>query len=73
MLFNEYVLQYYMISSWLNLRMQNCGYGGLTMKLYVYFLLHRAGAGKGAGVVSVLFKGHYTHTHTHTHIYFYQL
>ena len=36
-LFNKYLLQYYTISSWLNLRMQNCVYGGPTVKLYVDF------------------------------------
>ena len=36
---NKYILQYYMILSWLNPRMWNCSYGGPTVKLYVVFQL----------------------------------
>lgn len=37
---NKYILQYYMIHSWLNLRTWNLRYGGMTVKLYVEFWLH---------------------------------
>lgn len=33
--FKKYVLPYYMIQGWLNLRMWKCAYGGPTVKLHV--------------------------------------
>ena len=42
--FSQYILQNYMICSWLNPWAPNRGYKGLTMKLYMAFQLHRGGA-----------------------------
>ena len=42
--FNKYVVQYYTISGWLNPCMGKHGYGGLTVKLYTDFQLHRVSA-----------------------------
>ena len=41
--FNKYILQFYMIHSWLNLWMLNWGYGGPTVRLYVDFWLCNLG------------------------------
>ena len=34
---NKFVLEYYTVHGWLNWRMWNCGYRGLTVKLYTDF------------------------------------
>ena len=57
--FNKHILQYYMIHSWLNLRMWNCGYGGgLTVKLYVDFQLRRESALSEGQLYSLYFTVH---------------
>ena len=46
----KYVPECYMIHGWLNPQMQNCRFGGLTVKLYVDFPLRLGGGRVVSGV-----------------------